>query len=129
MDIKITINEKQAAVLLKALDLYSRVLIGQTENVEEVLRDTYWTEEKAHVFEPIRACLVEVKKLLWGFGGTASFSIRNKEVNDNARISFDMLQTIRSVIAWKKNPKGGIQVHFDKVEPLSNETLPSVEII
>lgn len=129
MKITITLSDKQAEVLVGALDLYSRVMIGQLENVEEVLRLAYWTELGVEKLDHARGLFDAAKAVLWGFSRGASYGIHNTKASDKARQAFDLQQAIRNTIARQKNPAGGIQVKYDTPHRTSlEEKLPEVVV-
>lgn len=120
MKITLTLSDKQAQVLVGALDLYSRVLIGQIENVEEVLRLNYPDLATARL-GTARGLCDTIKMILWEFQSGASFGIHNPRVPDKARQAWDLQQVIRNTIARTKNPEGGIQVCYDTPTQTSTE--------
>jgi hypothetical protein len=128
MEVILRLTEKQATVITTALDLYSRVLIGQVENVEEVLRWTY-PKLSTEKLQTARLLLNSVKDVLWGFSPGASHGIHNPEVQDNARQAFDLLQVVRNGVARAKKPEGGIQVCYDVPSQTSTkEPLATIEV-
>jgi len=128
MKITITLSDKQANVLVGALDLYSRILIGQLENVEEVLRFSYH-DLSLDKLTQVKGLFDAAKSLLFGFGGGASYGIHNHKVPDAARQAFDLLQGIRNTVARAKKPEGGFQVCYDTPRQTSlEEKLPEVVV-
>ena len=120
MEVTLKLTEKQAAVVVAALDLYTRVLIGQVEMVEEVLRWTY-PGLSAEGLQQARDLMKSVKEQLWGFGPGASHGIHSPAVHDNARKAYDLLQVVRNGIALAKKPEGGFQVCYDVPRQTSTE--------
>jgi hypothetical protein len=126
--ITLHLNEPQARVIQAALDLYARTLIGQTEIVEEVLREAYWTPEDDIKFGVFRTFMYSAKKAFWDFMPGASFSIGNPKVSDYARVAYDLRRVLEHAVAWKKNPKGGLEICFDEVTPLGKQPLAGITI-
>jgi len=122
MEVTLRLTEKQATVITTALDLYSRVLMGQVENVEEVLR---WTYPKLSMekLQTARLLLNSVKEVLWGFPANANHGIHNPEVHDKARQAYDLLQVVRNGVTRAKKPEGGIQICYDEPRQTSTEEL------
>ena len=129
MEVTLKLTEKQAQVVVAALDLYSRILIGQTEEVERVLTHTYFSKFSLEQMQTARQLLDRVKEVLWGFPPNASHGIHNPDVHDDARKAFDLLQVVRNGVARAQNPKGGIQVCYDEPRQTSTEEpLATIEV-
>ena len=124
---KLVISEKQAKVIIQALDLFS--MVG-TAQFEELLNHPQW--RKKVLTDPTdnnvcKTLLSEAKRVLTGFSQNASYSVLDGKVSEENRIAYDILQVVRYKLAWDKNPKGGMQIDFDKPSPLSEEPLPEIE--
>jgi hypothetical protein len=102
----ININEKQLNTLLPALDLYSRLYIGQTNMVDEYLRFNCNIPNKPYL-EAGNIADKLLRKPFFGFELGQSFGITNPEVNESARVAFDMIQVIRHRLSWDRegNPE------------------------
>ena len=76
--ITLPLSDRQAQILIDGLDLSSRVMIGQLENVEEVLRFAYWPELGVEKLDHARGLFDAAKSVLWGFarGPTTASTIR-----------------------------------------------------
>jgi hypothetical protein len=131
----LTLSRKQAKVLVSALDLFSRIGLGQLEEVEQVAQRHGLYTAKPGKETPsssehalIRRWLAELKMLIYGFEPNASFGIFNPRLPAAFKISHDLEQVIRHKLAWTANPKGGSAVDF--CEPLisSNEPLAKMEV-
>lgn len=133
----VVLNEHQAKVMIQALDLYSRVLAGQLEMVEEVLARTSETklpvEEKVSpsmmtaVREAMREKLLECKKIA-GWPQNGNYGINNESVDERARAAFDMIQVLRYRLSWDaagktpgKDPRPSIQVCYDEPFPTTQD--------
>lgn len=126
---KIKLTDHQADVLIEALDLYSRIHLGQFEEVGYIAR-VYDISRNAVVdydaFNEFEDRIRDAKTLL-GFDRNGSYGIFNKQVNDIARVAYDMQQVLRNHLAWKRNPEGGIQVCFDVPHKTGSEDLIEIE--
>ena len=120
----LNINKSQARVLIAALDLYSRIGLGQFEEVVNVhdlaLKLSVVTREG------MRNGLNFVKQLA-GHPPNGSYGIHNENVDDVFRVAFDLKQVIRNRLAWDQNPKGDIgRVDFDEPRATSKEPLAKI---
>jgi len=114
----VKMTEEQANVVLKALDLYSRLHLGQFREIQTIWQTNYlWAKET----------LKELKKQLTGLEENEYHSICAEYVSQNAKIAYDILQTIRHRMAWDKNPNGGLTVDYDEPLNVSNLPLPEVK--
>lgn len=97
----IELNERQAGVVHRALDLYSRVLSGQLDAVPYELRyEGLLPHDKGSLLEEaLKKVPIEER------------GISNTQFN--AKIAYDILQVVRHRLAWDKSPTGGIHVDFD----------------
>ena len=129
MEVTLKLTEKQAEVVVAALDLYSRILIGQTEEVERVYRWLPGDRLSLKKLQTAKHLLDDVKHVLWGFLPGSSYGIHHPDVHDDARKAFDLQQVIRNTIARTKNPKGGSQVIYDTpTQTSTEEPLATIEV-
>lgn len=115
------ISKKQARVITSALDLFSRIGIGQ---LEEVLRHPQYANVIFNDHISYKICkehLNRIKELLTEFGPNASYGIGHPKVHGDCTISYDLMQVIRHRLAWDNNPEGGVQVDFGEPMRFSNE--------
>lgn len=151
---KIELSDEQAAVLVEALDLYSRCLIGQLEEVgqvallynvnmldSEVRNSTYSDNPATYIahkpdkkawesHHDFSDAIRKLKYSLLGIHRNGSYGIHSECVHDNARVAYDVLQVVRNYLAWK-NYKGDcvmgtLGVSFDKPVQTSKQQLPKV---
>jgi hypothetical protein len=121
---KLTVSEQQAAIIANALDLFSRIGLGQFEEIMRVYDRNHVVpleaREQARNF--LKAAKIEV-----GHTSNGSFGIHSPKVSDDFRAAYDLLQVIRHRLAWDRNPEGNRpQVDFDPPSPTS--ALPLAQI-
>lgn len=132
MDIRITLSEHQARLIKKALDLYSRLLIGQVEELEYVFRNFSMLPPKTTYnqmdLKKVSEIIPQLKAVTFPqHPMNGSFSIGNPEVHDSARQMVDIQDVIEHALY---NPEKDPSMHRAKYEPFhhSKETpLPIVE--
>ena len=103
MTYNLQISEIQARVLVQALDAYSRIYLGQfdTAILDQFL---FSPNVSGPQMDVARRLLDEVKKVITGFEGGASYGIHSTEVSDKARVAYDMQQVIRHQV-WKEEDR------------------------
>ena len=113
-----TMTEDQARLVIRALDFFSRMRMGQfAELIDLVLTvegddiDDYRKRrnEAARILLEARDVLMPELRDMHSLHG--SYSVY---MFDDARAAWHTLQAIRSCIAWHNNPAGGWTVDFDK---------------
>jgi hypothetical protein len=138
MKIQITVTEKQAQVILAALDIYSRLGMGQWERLDEFLREKFWHRIQGYTFigmsnvetpvaDLIRSRLDEIKKLVWDHPPNGSYSIFNDQVPVHCREAYDIIQVLRKAIAEHRarhNPSERWTVDFNAYLPTNPEWPP-----
>lgn len=127
---KINLTDEQARVLMDALDLYTRVHLGQFEAVADVaLEYNISTDEDCDCsnFHSLRNEINHYKWVWCGFNPNSGFGIHSKRVAEHGKMCYDMKQVIRYHLAWKHHPEGGSTVNFDT--PLQIAEHPLCEII
>jgi hypothetical protein len=88
---KLEIDKTHAAVIMSALDLYSRIHMGQ---LDELLTARYGTPCLA--IDECRDIIEKLKDLLFQEG----HGITSRVIDDNARAAWDLQQVIRHRVAW-----------------------------
>ena len=97
-------DEEQLKIITKSLDLFSRILIGQFDEVALVFRDENINNDNFD-FCKINNLSNEFRKLKEDIGlySNSNYGIHNdKFVSDSARKAYDILQVIRYKLAWDK---------------------------
>jgi len=127
--VQLTMSENQARTIISALDLYSRLGIGQVDRVKEVLDRDFgrWKGDS----NDIKLLLRKIKDYYFPEfkGGNGYFGIFQESCPEESKISWDLIQVIRYALAWHNNPAGGMTVDFG--EPLRSslkEDLANVKI-
>lgn len=113
---QITVTEKQAYIMRDALEVLSRLQIGQvwaaTDNLpsdSDKVRN--WDMQKAleAAYEP--------------------FEPSSHKHNDTSEIAWDLYTVIRHRLAWDNNPQGGYGVSFDKPMQMGSEQLAEIKAV
>lgn len=100
----LTITEGQAQVLVDALDLYSRIHIGQFERILDPIQFGPLLEGKSHAeWDTLRNLLQWAHELVTGSRAGGPGIHNSKEVDDLARVSYDLQQVIRHRLWQDRN--------------------------
>lgn len=125
INMKIVYTEEEMNRILKALDIYSRIWMGQYDSLLTNLR-FYGDYNKIDEHkEEIIVYLMRIRsKLLPAFNYpfSASYGIFSEDIDNRAAIAYNMKQVFRYKLSYFKNPNGGIGVSFR--EPLRAEKDP-----
>jgi hypothetical protein len=128
----IHLTERQARVIVDALDLFSRIGMGQLKEVAYVLRQNPLPsydpdlEIRTNLLFKIRDKL-DILARYW-MKGPGYYGITSKSISDKFRIAWDIQQVVRHRLAWDRNPKGDITIDFDNPMKTSEEDLPKIEV-
>jgi hypothetical protein len=120
MKVTIELDEKQARVVMAALDFYSRIAMGQFDEIHQMLLNTGRVRysSTAHEYnvgdenlpldlEYVRAIEQMYRNALFPeLHPNAYYGIFSKEVGENAHIAWDIYQTVRHDISWFEYPEG-----------------------
>lgn len=127
--VKIEVTEKQAKLIMHALDLYSRIGIGQFDFIKEhwSIQKYLWENHKEEFHEIATKELTEARNKMFDmdFGLNGSWGIHNKQADDSVRVAFDIHQVIRHEF-WKQNPNRSSitvdsSIHFTSNDKDSNK--------
>lgn len=125
MKVTLELSEKQAGIVEEALEFYSRIHMGQFEELGNFFhKRNYNRDEFRHLTDQLRRCVFpELQR-------NAYYGICDKKhLSDNARIAWDIQQVIRHGVSWKRYPNGGITVNFDPpMRTSESEGLPKVVV-
>jgi hypothetical protein len=119
-NLDVLLTTAEGDLLVSALDFYSRLFLGQTDELANLARwngvgvfaDGQPKEgwDNAYAAEEI---LAQAHGLLTGMHRNASHGIFNTAVPEDARIAWDLQKVIRHRLAWDRQPLGGYTVNFD----------------
>lgn len=121
------LNEAQANILVRALDAYSRVAMGQIRQVADTWIGRVSGEDADERLSRVRACLEEAERLLTGMPRGASLGMLSPDLPDEYRAAYDLQQVVRHRLAWDRQPEGGITVDFDEPRQTSAEPLAQMQ--
>lgn len=94
------LDEHSAALLMRALDLYSRIGIGQIESVLDHPEVQQALLKVDHL--EARYAASRLKEVVFGFAPGAGRSIASAQVMDGTKQAFDILCVLRHRLAWDK---------------------------
>lgn len=117
MILKLTNNE--IPTVINSLDFYSRIWIGQ---FDEILYNLRWYKSCEALDtggeQTLRTLLVKMRNnflpALKQYGFNGSYGIFNPDRDIRAGIAYDMQQEIRYKVAWTRHPEGGNTVDFGR---------------
>ena len=116
--LSLIITEEECYLVLKALDLYSRIWIGQYDRIDDLsIYDTgdKWNQNSVShmLFQQIRDLQIP---FLTGRGDytCCSLGIWSDKTDIRAINAYDIQQRLRYEVSWYKNPEGDITVNYDK---------------
>ena len=137
--VRITMTEYQARHVMYAMNLYSRVLMGQFDEIKHLFfgfgeeGKLYHRDEK-HWHDYFDIYLEAIKRHVYpelhpnAYWGITGFTERNK-CPPQATLVFDIYKMMDYKISWYKDPKGGLTVNFDKPMHFFDKCpLPEVEV-
>lgn len=123
MKIILELNERQADVLVTALDFYSMIRIG---NIREITQIFPYGEVVRN--QRVRDLIEQLKHEMFPhLEHGCCYGIRDPRTGV-AQVAFDIQQVIRHGLAWKRHPEGGVLLTFDEPYRCSKEPLPTITI-
>ncbi len=122
--VHVSMDEKTANVVQAALEFYSRIGIGQFEELLSLARYGQLKRfDGADIdldrLDQAEGLVRQLKAVLLDMPANASFGIHSEHVNIAAKASWAVSRAIRHRMAWDRSPEGGMGVSFD--EPLRGE--------
>lgn len=131
MKITITFEEKHSKAVIEALDLYSRLLAGQVHIIAEKLNPT-----RSSIGIPE---IIELKKKYFPeMSENASYGIGSPELNVNAKLAYEVEETLVHAISWYKAGKNHktevrdfktmMSPKYDEPMSFSGEPLPKATV-
>ncbi len=116
LEYRLDISEEHAQILWDALELYTRIHMGQwKECVDNSLVPACLTTEARRALNSL-AFEFKARPSRTGYHGILSDTLVGKP-----RTAFDMEQVIRHCLSWSRRPHGEIGVHFDEPMHWSKE--------
>jgi len=128
MTYTLKISKEQAQAISNCTELYARIQMGQVEDVGyQLLANTKYLDLPPEDQSAIRDLLSDIHRILVGATNT-SFGLHNKKIPEQARVAWDIHQVVRNVLAWERQPEGGISsVAFDKPYKTAGVELATME--
>jgi hypothetical protein len=126
----LTLDEEQLRVLMEALDMYSRLGMGQIDIVltstNNPLIKRIWENKSG---DEVKDLSKQIKKLIFPeLSDNAYYGIFNNKTPESSKISWDILQVVRYRLAWDKHPDGGYTVDFgDPLQSSTYKKLPTIK--
>lgn len=105
----LSVTDKEAKILVDALEAYTRLSIGQ---VDAALEEFSFASHKPTVRPQDSEVINDMKWLAIKTGG-ASFGITNSLLPDDARNGWLAKKVIDYHLAYKQSPKGGFGLRYD----------------
>ena len=142
--LQVEMTLEQARVINQALDLFSRVYMGQLENITTMARmfdiNAFNEEQEANKWEHYETAsyyMGKVKEEL-GFNVNSSWGIYSPECNQVARDAWDIQQVLRYYEAWVRdgfdpntdvlNTSGKFQVQYNEPTMVKKENMINVTV-
>lgn len=141
MKFHLTVNEEQLRLIQSALDLYSRVLIGQFEEVG-IIANMYSVNmldssnpnmpkpdkssyKEHHAFTD----MIRQAKTSLGFHANGSYGIYSDVVHNDSRNAYDIVQVIRNYIANRNHVEGESRmfISFDEPNKTGEYDMPVIQ--
>ena len=128
----LTLTDEQASVIGLACELFSRLHMGQVNDLLYEAAMYHRTFEKLHALRPQ---VDEIVQAVFGLQGTAQHSITSPAIPDAVRIAYDAYQALRyarSCAEYPDGPPPGLRGTLAFCEPMVTsltQRLPKVEIV
>lgn len=126
---KLELTNEEVYTVIDTLDFYSRIWIGQYDEINSLLRlhgcvgtANFENEDCKEDYLKLRSILLPE---LAGEDFNCSLGIWSAETNSCAKSAYDMQQIIRYTQAWYIHPEGGISVNFNT--PVLEGELPQIK--
>jgi hypothetical protein len=123
-------NEKQARTVIAALDFWTRMRIGQWKELVELCLpcDYEHIDEWCRKRDDAELLIMSVRdKVMPELSYNASYGVFRFEETERA---FNVMEAVRSAIAWHKNPQGGYEVIYDRPRAINvAEEMPKCEVV
>ena len=124
MNYRLTVTKKQAEIISRACELLTRVHLGQLNSVAWELMGIVKQSED---FISLREGLNKLEPLIHGYPNGGHPGIRSNKLCDTPRISWDIYQTVRQILAHQDGKEKSWRVDFDIPMKTSEEPLCQIE--
>lgn len=122
---EIEFTDREIHIVLNALDLYSRIWIGQYDHILWDLRWYKNCRQLDTMDNTLRSKFLDMRNIilpeLRHYGLSGSHGIFSPDRDAKAAIAYDMQQEFRYKTAWFQHPEGGITVNFGKPLPCDDD--------
>lgn len=126
---KLELTNEEVYTVIDALDFYSRIWIGQYDEINSLLRLHGFMKSESHKIENRKGDYLKLRNILLpsleNEDFNCSLGIWNTKTNSLAKSAYDMQQIIRYTQAWYLHPEGGIGVNFNT--PILEGELPQIK--
>ena len=128
----ITVTENQARLIAQALDLVSRLQMGQWSEFIDWLphQRQFCRHNLREQIQPIMSEHFRKTKpegcqyAIDGWGG--HYGVYSEFIPDTARVAWDLQKVIEHRLAWDRQPEGGFTVDFDGPRHVGGEPLAKI---
>lgn len=124
----LTMTPEQAHTLCRACELYTRLHIGQLDELSMELMDLR-EDDFCERRDKAEELLAQLKQIFFSPrlnpSRGASYGVGNDKQSGRA---WDIYQVVRYAVAWHDYPEGGYTVHFHKPIPFAGEALATCEV-
>ena len=122
-ELEFTNNE--ILIILQALDLYSRIWIGQYDHILWDLRWYRNCNQLDELDKTLRREFLDIRNIvlpgLYEYSLNGSYGIFSPDRDTKAAIAYDMQQEFRYRRAWFLKPEGGYTVDFGRPLPCNDD--------
>lgn len=125
---QLTLNSEQVNVLIQALDVFSRIGMGQLEIVAESLRDQYQYSIPRNKLQTIEYCLDAAKQAL-GHDKNSSFGILSPDTPKCSKIAYDIQCVVRQAVAKTENHGNHSVWHGNPLHTVKDVPLAEIKVV
>ena len=128
---KIVLRGSEIDHVINALDLYSRIWIGQYDHIMYEMRWRKTCDEIDRQEKKLIGLFMAMREItlpeLNGYDFCASHGIFSSERDVKAAVAYDLQQEMRYKKAWFEKPEGGYTVDFNTPIPCEDDPYPFPE--
>ena len=118
-------TDNEILIILQALDLYSRIWIGQYDHILWDLRWYRNCNQLDELDKTLRREFLDIRNIvlpgLYEYSLNGSYGIFSPDRDTKAAIAYDMQQEFRYRRAWFLKPEGGYTVDFGRPLPCNDD--------